>query len=89
MVKICNLIYPEENEKINKEYFEPYTRVYPLHDFQKWSIEATINGHHVLACAPTGAGKSLCAEFAIDFFCKAIAISLSTPKATPLQLGRP
>ena len=70
MVKICNLIYPEENEKINKEYFEPYTRVYPLHDFQKWSIDATINGHHVLACAPTGSGKSLCAEFAIDFFWK-------------------
>ena len=70
MVKICELIYPAENEQQNKEYFEPYTRVYPLHDFQKWSIDATINGHHVLACAPTGSGKSLCAEFAIDFFWK-------------------
>lgn len=70
MVKICSLIYPAENEELNKEYFAPYTEKYGLHDFQKWSIDATINGHHVLACAPTGSGKSLCAEFAIDFFWK-------------------
>ena len=70
MVKICALEYPEENEEINKEYFDKYKYSYALHDFQKWSIDATINGHHVLACAPTGSGKSLCAEFAIDFFWK-------------------
>lgn len=70
MVKICELVYPEENEEMNKEYFQQYTERYGLHDFQKWSIDATINGHHVLACAPTGSGKSLCAEFAIDFFWK-------------------
>lgn len=70
MVKICDLEYPVKNEEINKEYFAPYTIKHELHDFQKWSIEATINGHHVLACAPTGSGKSLCAEFAIDFFSK-------------------
>lgn len=68
MVKICELIYPVKNEQQNKEYFEQY--LHELHDFQKWSIDATINGHHVLACAPTGSGKSLCAEFAIDFFWK-------------------
>jgi superfamily II RNA helicase len=68
MVKICALEYPEENNNLNKEYFDKYS--YGLHDFQKWSIDATINGHHVLACAPTGSGKSLCAEFAIDFFWK-------------------
>ena len=70
MVKICELEYPVTNEQEYKEYFAPYTAKYGLHDFQKWSIEATINGHHVLACAPTGSGKSLCAEFAIDFFSK-------------------
>ena len=70
MVRICELEYPVKNEQENKEYFAPYTTKYDLHDFQKWSIEATINGHHVLACAPTGSGKSLCAEFAIDFFSK-------------------
>jgi superfamily II RNA helicase len=68
MVKVCSLEYPSENEIVNKEYFDQYS--YELHDFQKWSIDATINGHHVLACAPTGSGKSLCAEFAIDFFWK-------------------
>jgi superfamily II RNA helicase len=68
MVKLCQLDYPAENEEMNKEHFERFN--YPLHDFQKWSIDATINGHHVLACAPTGSGKSLCAEFAIDFFWK-------------------
>lgn len=70
MVRICELEYPLKNEQENKEYFAPYTTKYDLHDFQKWSIEATINGHHVLACAPTGSGKSFCAEFAIDFFSK-------------------
>ena len=70
MVKICDLVYPVKNEQQNKEYFDQYTERYGLHDFQKWSIDATINGHHVLACAPTGSGKSLCAEFAIDFFWK-------------------
>ena len=63
MVKICSLKYSE-----NEDYFAQYN--FELHDFQKWSINATINGHHVLACAPTGSGKSLCAEFAIDFFFK-------------------
>jgi superfamily II RNA helicase len=70
MVRLCELEYPQKNEETNKEYFAPYSMKYGLHDFQKWSIEATINGHHVLACAPTGSGKSLCAEFAIDFFSK-------------------
>jgi superfamily II RNA helicase len=70
MVRICELEYPQKTEEMNKEYFAPYTTKYDLHDFQKWSIEATINGHHVLACAPTGSGKSFCAEFAIDFFSK-------------------
>jgi superfamily II RNA helicase len=70
MVKICDIEYPEKNEQENKDFFAPYLKNFGLHDFQKWSIEATINGHHVLACAPTGSGKSLCAEFAIDFFSK-------------------
>ena len=70
MVKICDIEYPLKNEEEYKDYFSPYLKNFGLHDFQKWSIEATISGHHVLACAPTGSGKSLCAEFAIDFFSK-------------------
>ena len=70
MVKVCSLEYPNENKDEDEmnQYFDKFN--HPLHDFQKWSIDATVNGHHVLACAPTGSGKSLCAEFAIDFFYK-------------------
>jgi superfamily II RNA helicase len=67
MVKICDLEYPIQNTDMNV-YFEQYS--HPLHDFQKWSIDGTVSGNHILACAPTGSGKSLCAEFAIDFFWK-------------------
>lgn len=67
MVKICSPTnYPNENEVSNKEHFEKFS--YPLHIFQKWAIEGIINGNHVLVTAPTGSGKSLPAEFAIDFF---------------------
>ena len=66
MVKICSTNYPRENEDVYKEYFEKFN--YPLHDFQKWSIEGIVEGHHVLACCPTGSGKSLPAEFALDYF---------------------
>lgn len=68
MVKVCSLEYPNENKDEMNDYFDMFN--HPLHDFQKWSIDATVNAHHVLACAPTGSGKSLCAEFAIDFFYK-------------------
>ena len=67
MVKVCSITsYPNENEIKYKESFEKY--VCPLHIFQKWAIEALIEGHHVLVTAPTGSGKSLPGEFALDFF---------------------
>lgn len=66
MVKICSLNYPSENEEIFKEYYEKFK--YNLHDFQKWAIDGLVNGNHVLITAPTGTGKSMPAEFAIDFF---------------------
>lgn len=48
------------------EYFNwfPYT----LSDFQKESIQAIVDGNHSLVTAHTGSGKSLPAEFAIQFF---------------------
>lgn len=66
MVKICNAKYPEDNEKKYEFYMNKYS--FPLSDFQKWSIEATIEGHHSLICAHTGSGKTLPAEFAIEYF---------------------
>jgi len=66
MVKICSLNYPDDNESQYKDYFEKYP--YELHDFQKWAIDGLVKGNHVLITAPTGTGKSMPAEFAIDFF---------------------
>lgn len=67
MVHICSINnYPTENEDKYKTYFEKFN--YPLHIFQKWAIEGIVEGHHVLACCPTGSGKSLPAEFALDYF---------------------
>ena len=67
MVKVCSITnYPKENELKYNEYFERFQ--YPLHIFQKWAIEGIIEGHHVLVTAPTGSGKSLPAEFCLDFF---------------------
>lgn len=67
MVKICSTIeYPCENETKYKDFFEKYD--YPLHIFQKWAIEAIVEGQHVLVACPTGSGKTLPGEFALDFF---------------------
>ena len=66
MVKVCSYNYPKSNEEEYKKYYENYP--YELHDFQKWSIEATVSGNHVLACCPTGSGKTMPGEFAIQYF---------------------
>ena len=64
MVKICNIPYPS-NSKYDA-HFELYP--YPLSDFQKYAIEAIVEGQHVLVTAHTGSGKTLPAEFAIQHF---------------------
>ena len=66
MVKICNTIYP--NNSKYSEHFELYP--FPLSDFQKYAIEAIVEGHHILVTAHTGSGKTLPAEFAIEHFVK-------------------
>jgi superfamily II RNA helicase len=66
MVKLCDKKYPEANEEIYKEHFSKFS--FPLSDFQKYAIESTVEGHHVLVTAHTGSGKTLPAEFAIDYF---------------------
>lgn len=66
MVRICANNYPTEYEA---EYGEHFNFVpYQLHDFQKWSIKGIVDGQHVLVCCPTGSGKTLPGEFALNYF---------------------
>ena len=64
MVKICNEKYPENSEY--ECYFNKYD--FELSDFQKYAIEAIVKGNHVLVTAHTGSGKTLPAEFALNYF---------------------
>ena len=66
MVIICNKKYQNENDVSLNEIFTKYP--YELSDFQKYAIEAIYTGNHVLVTAHTGSGKTLPAEFAINFF---------------------
>tara|TARA_Y100000591_G_scaffold66045_2_gene54636 strand:+ start:6113 stop:8650 length:2538 start_codon:yes stop_codon:yes gene_type:complete len=65
MVIHCTQSFVDSDQKYT-EYFNKYP--YPLSDFQKWAIYAIINGHHSLITAHTGSGKTLPAEFAIEYF---------------------
>ena len=64
MVIICDKQY-SSNSKY-QSYFELYP--YSLSDFQKYAIEAIIEEQHVLVTAHTGSGKTLPAEFALNYF---------------------
>ena len=66
MVKICPDIYSEVDESKYSLYFEKYP--FPLSSFQKFAIEAIVEGNHILVTAHTGSGKTLPAEFAIEYF---------------------
>lgn len=66
MVKVCSYNYPMTNKEEFISHHEKYP--YVLHDFQKWAIEAIVTGNHVLVCCPTGSGKTLPGEFALDYF---------------------
>jgi superfamily II RNA helicase len=66
MVKICPNTYPPTNEDKYSEYFDKYP--FLLSSFQKFAIEAIVEGNHILVTAHTGSGKTLPAEFAIEYF---------------------
>lgn len=66
MVIVCDQEYPSSSEELYSKHFEKYP--FPLSNFQKFGIEAILTGNHVLSCVPTGSGKTLCAEFAIEHF---------------------
>jgi ATP-dependent RNA helicase DOB1 len=70
MVKLCKSDF-DENEEGNacvQSYLGLYD--FPLSPFQKYAMKAIVSGDHVLICAPTGNGKSMPAEFAIQYFLK-------------------
>jgi len=65
MVFVCpndSFIYEEEY----KDYFNYFN--FELSNFQKWSIKAIVDGQHSLITAHTGSGKTLPAEFAIQYY---------------------
>ena len=64
MVKICCEKYPDNTEY--ECFFNQYN--FSLSDFQKYAIEAIVKGQHVLVTAHTGSGKTLPAEFALNWF---------------------
>ena len=66
MVKICPNNYPVSSEKKYSQYFEKHP--FPLSSFQKYAIEAIVEENHILVTAHTGSGKTLPAEFAIEYF---------------------
>ena len=66
MVKICPFSYPTENETSYNIFYQQFK--FPLHDFQKWAVESIITRNHVLITAPTGTGKTVPAEFALNYF---------------------
>ena len=70
MVIVCHIPYPIHDElSIVDEYMRPSLRLM-LSDFQKWAIKAIVEGDNVLITAHTGSGKTLPAEFAINYFVK-------------------
>jgi superfamily II RNA helicase len=64
MVFLCNKKFEGELEL--PQNIPPYP--YPLSDFQKYAIDGIMKGQHVLVTAHTGSGKTLPAEFAINYF---------------------
>jgi superfamily II RNA helicase len=64
MVKVCPDTY--DNNDTYHEHFDLFP--YELSVFQKYAVEGIVTGNHVLVTAPTGSGKTLPAEFAIQYF---------------------
>ena len=60
------LLNSKETFQNYEEYFSYFS--FELSDFQKFAIQAIVDGHHTLSCVPTGSGKTVPALFAIQYF---------------------
>ena len=67
MVFLCSDKVFGDERKYEEEYFKNEKSEFILSDFQKWAIKAIIEGDHVLITAHTGSGKTLPAEFAMQY----------------------
>ena len=65
MVFICSEPFTE-NEQY-QQYFD-YFQGFELSDFQKWAVKSIVTNNHVLITAHTGSGKTLPAEFIIQYY---------------------
>jgi len=64
MVIVCKDVFSQDG--LFQEHFQKFP--FPLSDFQKYAIQAIVEGDHILVTAHTGSGKTLPAEFAIEHF---------------------
>ena len=64
MVLLCDKKF--EKQSIYQEYFDMFPNI-DLSDFQKWAFKAIVDKQHILVTAHTGSGKTLPAEFAIQY----------------------
>ena len=64
MVIICDKPFTSVEYETHFAQFAPIQ----LSAFQKWSIKAIVDNDNVLVTAHTGSGKTLPAEFAINYF---------------------
>ena len=73
MVIVCDMPYPITEDSYMSDKYNRNAYMRPglplmLSDFQKWAIKAIVEGDNVLITAHTGSGKTLPAEFAINYF---------------------
>jgi len=65
MVVLCNKPFIEDAEY--EKHFERFPSIV-LSGFQRWAFKAIVDEQHILVTAHTGSGKTLPAEFAIQYF---------------------
>ena len=79
MVIICDDTFNQKHE-LSEKMFSFIAPSFELSDFQKWAIYHTIIGNHVLITAHTGSGKTLPAEFMIQWFVNQCGNDTHQPK---------